>query len=116
MRAFPQLRRMTLATKWMPARKFRAVFSYRVAIARNSLSLHTKFSMRWRALYSSLSNVRGVLRLLLGGITGVLPAARRGSTTRSSASKLYRPAEYRLSSVGDTTRDLHDRAPHSGAR
>src|ERR1700680_3321608 len=43
--------------------------------------------MRWRALYISLSKVRWVLRLLLGGITGVLPAASRGSITRSSASK-----------------------------
>src|SRR6516162_1681787 len=55
-------------------------------MARNCLSLQTKFSMRWRALYSSLSKSRGVLRLLLGGITGVLPAVRRGSITRSSAS------------------------------
>src|SRR3954447_1379981 len=32
----------------MPARKFRAVLSYRVAMARNCLSLAKKFSMRWR--------------------------------------------------------------------
>ena len=30
--------------------------------------------MRWRALYKSLSKGRGILRLLLGGITGVFPA------------------------------------------
>src|SRR6516165_7240957 len=56
-------------------------------MARNCLSLQMKFSMRWRALYSSLSKFRCSLRLLLGGITGVLPCARSGSITRSSASK-----------------------------
>src|SRR6516165_3872280 len=56
-------------------------------MARNCLSLQMKFSMRWRALYSSLSKSRCSLRLLLGGITGVFPAAKSGSITRSSASK-----------------------------
>jgi len=37
-------------------------------------------------LVQSLSKSRSVLRELLGGITGVLPAARRGLITRSSAS------------------------------
>jgi hypothetical protein len=53
----------------------------------DDMSLQTKFSMRCALLYISLSKWRGVLRLLLGGITGVLPAARNGSMTRSSASK-----------------------------
>src|SRR5215203_3888763 len=43
--------------------------------------------MRWRALYISLSKGRGLLRLLLGGMTQVLPAFWRGSMTRWSASK-----------------------------
>jgi hypothetical protein len=38
-------------------------------------------------LYISLSKTRGVLRLLLGGIIGVLPASRRSSIARASASK-----------------------------
>ena len=42
------------------------------------MSLQTKFSIRWRALYISRSKSRGVLRPLLDGITGVLPAASRG--------------------------------------
>src|SRR5713101_52393 len=46
-------------------------------MARNCLSLQKKFSMRCLALYISLSRVRGTLRLLLEGITGDLPAARK---------------------------------------
>jgi 2-polyprenyl-6-methoxyphenol hydroxylase-like FAD-dependent oxidoreductase len=45
-RACPQLSKIALATKWIAARKFLAVLSYRVAMARNCLSLQTKFSMR----------------------------------------------------------------------
>jgi hypothetical protein len=45
-------------------------------MARNCLSLQTKFSMRWRALYNSLSKTRHVLRLLLSGITGHRGLAR----------------------------------------
>ena len=48
-RACHQLSQTTLATSWTPARKFRAVFSYRVAMARNCLILAKKFSIRWRA-------------------------------------------------------------------
>ena len=44
-----------LATRWTAARKFRAVFSYRVAIARNCLILAKKFSIKWRAAYNSRS-------------------------------------------------------------
>ena len=47
-RACHQLSQTTLATSWTPARKFRAVFSYRVAMARNCLILAKKFSIRWR--------------------------------------------------------------------
>ena len=48
-RACHQLSQTTAATSWTAARKFRAVFSYRVAIARNCLILAKKFSIRWRA-------------------------------------------------------------------
>ena len=48
-RACPQLSQTTLATRWTAARKLRAVFSYRVAMARNCLILAKKFSIRWRA-------------------------------------------------------------------
>jgi putative ABC transport system substrate-binding protein len=58
-----------------------------VAIARYCLSLQKKFSIRWRALYSSLSKVRWTFRLVLGGITSFFLAASRGSITRSSASR-----------------------------
>lgn len=49
-RACHQLSHTTVAASWIAARKFRAVLSYRVAIARNCLSLQKKFSMRLRAL------------------------------------------------------------------
>ena len=45
-RACSQLSQMTVATSWIAARKLRAVFSYRVAIARNCLILAKKFSIR----------------------------------------------------------------------
>jgi hypothetical protein len=48
-RACHQLSQTTQATSRTAARKFRAVFSYRVAIARNCLILAKKFSIRWRA-------------------------------------------------------------------
>ena len=48
-RACHQLSQTMLATSWTAARKFRAVFSYRVAIARNCLILAKKFSIKWRA-------------------------------------------------------------------
>ena len=47
-RACHQLSQTTLATTRTAARKLRAVFSYRVAIARNCLILAKKFSIRWR--------------------------------------------------------------------
>jgi len=49
-RACPQLSQIVVAARWMAARKLRAVLSYRVAMARNCLSLAKKFSMRWRVL------------------------------------------------------------------
>jgi hypothetical protein len=48
-RACRQLSHTMLATSWTAAKKFRAVFSYRVAIARNCLILAKKFSIKWRA-------------------------------------------------------------------
>ncbi len=48
-RACHQLSQTMLATSRTAARKLRAVFSYRVAIARNCLILAKKFSIRWRA-------------------------------------------------------------------
>ena len=48
-RACHQLSQTMLATSRTAARKFRAVFSYRVAMARNCLILAKKFSIRWRA-------------------------------------------------------------------
>ena len=44
-RACPQLSQMTLAARWMAPRKCTARLSYRVAMARNCLSLAKKFSM-----------------------------------------------------------------------
>ena len=48
-RACHQFSQTMLAMRWTAARKFLAVFSYRVAIARNCLILAKKFSIRWRA-------------------------------------------------------------------
>jgi hypothetical protein len=45
-RACAQLSQTTAAARWIAAMKFRAVLSYRVAIARNCLSLQKKFSIR----------------------------------------------------------------------
>src|SRR3954465_3306803 len=56
-------------------------------MARNCLSLAKKFSIRCRALSRSVSKARGVVRDFRGGITAVLPASARGSSTRWSASK-----------------------------
>ena len=49
-RACHQLSQMVTDTRYIAARKFRDVFSYRVAIARNCFSLQKKFSIRCRAL------------------------------------------------------------------
>ena len=49
LRACHQLSQTMLATSRTAARKLRAVFSYRVAIAGNCLILAMKFSIRWRA-------------------------------------------------------------------
>jgi hypothetical protein len=54
-RACRKLSQTTLATSWTAARKLRAVFSWRVAIARNCLILAKKFSIRWRSPYSGRS-------------------------------------------------------------
>jgi hypothetical protein len=43
------LSQMMLAARWMAPRKCTARLSYRVAMARNCLSLAKKFSIRWRA-------------------------------------------------------------------
>ena len=45
-RACPQLSQMTLAARWIAPRKCTARLSYRVAMARNCLSLAKKFSIR----------------------------------------------------------------------
>jgi len=74
-KACRQLSQIIEAARWIAPRKFLAVLSYLVAIARYCLSFAKKFSIRCLALYNSTSYSRGSFRLDFGGITASTPAS-----------------------------------------
>src|ERR1700738_1305902 len=61
-RACGHLSQASAQTKCNPARKFRAVFSYRVAIARKCLIMQKNRSTRLRSQYSAKSQTRFTFR------------------------------------------------------
>ena len=69
-RACRHLSQARAQTRWTPARKFLAVFSYRVAMARKCLMMLKKRSTRLRSHKSAKSHSRGLLRFALGPMTG----------------------------------------------
>jgi hypothetical protein len=67
---------MVMAARVTIPRKFRAVFSYRVATRRHCFNRFTHRSTLFRSLYSTRSYSRGSVRLLRGGITTSAPTSR----------------------------------------